>query len=281
MWLVLLFYIILCPTKLVFSCNLPKTSNSILLNQQALYSLSYSIENKDEIFFLLEINSLFSWIGLGFSESGHMLGSDLVILNQNDLIIKDMFVPWSSSPNINPIPIDDHCNDYQLLCSNIENNNQKWKVLIKRKLDTKDTQDRVINNDIYTIFAWGKETFSFHGPNRGTIKISYLLDHLHPSTQHTLKPNEIKFTNYLLTPIHTSYVLQKFIIPTTSSYVYSYSAYIDQLDLVHHFLLHDCGDNITSYPLNELQLNTPLLANWSPLGVGNCQSLVVTWIEIQ
>lgn len=139
------------------------------------------------------------WIGFGISEMGHMKGSDIVSMEFSQvgdvttLQVHDRhveFAPITVSETgtrsyDSLYPSKDVSSDWVIERSAAANGIQgaengvdgcvissaesvKRAVLISRKLDTTDIQDRAIGeNDVPIIWAWGSDSFQFHGANRG------------------------------------------------------------------------------------------------------------------
>jgi hypothetical protein len=95
--------------------------------------------NQDIVYLMLSIlASEASWFGVGFSESGHMLGADLLVVEMdNEVTFRDMFVPWDASPP-SPWPVDDSCNDWTMVCHSSADGIKSF--VFSRKISTGDTQ---------------------------------------------------------------------------------------------------------------------------------------------
>mmetsp|Transcript_54341 Transcript_54341/g.131897 ORF Transcript_54341/g.131897 Transcript_54341/m.131897 type:complete len:591 (+) Transcript_54341:425-2197(+) len=111
------------------------------------------------------------WVGLGISEAGGMLGSDMALFKTSDPeSIVDSYVVEDRFSG----PLVDECQSWQLVSSTIEDG---WLIVeMTRPLDTMDTQDLQILNDVELIAetrliaAWGdSESVSYHGFNVGKI----------------------------------------------------------------------------------------------------------------
>jgi hypothetical protein len=78
---------VLCSPMLASpTCELPFTDIPVVLelDKQASFSVSHEIK-QDRVFLKLSIlASEASWFGVGFSESGHMLGADLLVVEMED-----------------------------------------------------------------------------------------------------------------------------------------------------------------------------------------------------
>ena len=115
------------------------------------------------------------WIGFGMAEAGGMSGADLVIYETSKPdILTDAYVLRD------PQPLIDDCQDWQLV--SVLNDGGFLIVEGVRKLDTKDTQDRIVINDAEpfvvaqkVIAAWGNDTdmMTYHGKSnraRGALR---------------------------------------------------------------------------------------------------------------
>jgi DOMON domain/Copper type II ascorbate-dependent monooxygenase, N-terminal domain len=106
------------------------------------------------------------WVGFGIAETGGMKGADIIIFEAaNPTVVRDAHVLDAF------YPIDDICQDWVLSDSSTDDGYLIFEAY--RKLNTRDTQDRVIINDTDTtvlpqivIAAWGDSAaISFHGSN--------------------------------------------------------------------------------------------------------------------
>jgi len=113
------------------------------------------------------------WVALGIAEAGGMLGADIVSLtaDKSDEIIDGYILDERK------LYTDDNSQDWTLISSTVDNG---WIIVeVRRKLDTGDTQDHAIKNDIdfwvpptRLIAAWGdSESVSYHGENRASTSI--------------------------------------------------------------------------------------------------------------
>lgn len=261
----------------------------IHLDKNSGFALEFNLVDNDHIQFKFTINAAHAdWFGFGFSETGHMLGADMVVVSFPPVTggllqlprVRDMFVPWDAFPNISPKPEDDLCNDWKLLSHREIAKHGKREVILTRKLDTKDKQDRVIEPKTLAIYAYGRGEFGFHGPNRGSLAINFYgsTSNSHAALPQT-KDVHLEIKNYPLLPQHTSYVVQKFDVGEQECWAVAYRALPKQLALVHHFLVHDCGNDNTKWPLTGLEFGVPKLYDDSPMGSGACQSVVVAWAK--
>jgi hypothetical protein len=186
-----------------------------LLTQQVNYTLDYYVnETEGRLYIKLRAQTT-GFLGFGLSESGAMVGSDIVtaaIIN-NQPSVQDRFVPWDAYPFFPPTPKVDECNHWQTICGSEQNGFSEF--ILSRALDTKDPEDRKIQKgDMYIIFAWGEpgvNFVSYHGSRRGTSAVSFYNDV--PSTFEPPAEADGSITltinNYEITGDTTQYVLQK------------------------------------------------------------------------
>jgi hypothetical protein len=118
------------------------------------------------------------WVALGIAEAGGMLGADIVTLtaDKSDEIIDGYILDERK------VYTDDNSQDWTLISSTVDNG---WIIVeVRRKLDTGDTQDHAIKNDIdfwvpptRLIAAWGdSESVSYHGENRASTSVRIFAD---------------------------------------------------------------------------------------------------------
>jgi DOMON domain len=106
------------------------------------------------------------WVGFGIAEAGGMKGADMVLFEAaKPTVLRDAHVLDEF------YPIDDICQDWVLSDSRTDEGFLIFEAF--RKLNTTDTQDRVIINDSNSVItpqvvipAWGDSAaISFHGPS--------------------------------------------------------------------------------------------------------------------
>ena len=242
-------------------------AGSLILHDKVKYSVDYLVEN-NQVILRLKARNHGGFLGFGISEAGHMLGADIAVLTMNEVgvpNVQDYFVPWTAAPNISPHPIVDACNDWTMICGTNDGRGYQ-EFVVSRALDTNDTQDRAIVHGLNTIiFAWGigpeETSLTYHGPNRGTVSISFFNDE-NPAF---IPPPDadgsatLLFNNFMLRPKRTTYALQKFDLGEAETHIVAYEPLVNEADkpFVHHFLLHECGDDRLASPLNYLPLHFP------------------------
>ena len=118
------------------------------------------------------------WVGLGISEAGGMIGSDVVLFAASDpSTVVDAHVVGDRSA-----PIADDCQDWTLVDAPATGEGGWMIVEASRSIDTGDAQDRAISSgdaDLWMaptriIAAWGDDDVaSYHGNKkvRGSVRI--------------------------------------------------------------------------------------------------------------
>ena len=117
------------------------------------------------------------WVGLGISEAGGMIGSDLALFQASDpSAIVDAHIVGDRS-----MPETDDCQDWKLEAVTSKGEDGWMIVEMSRLIKTEDSQDRAIMTDIdlwaaptRIIVAWGDdESVSYHGAKRarGSVRI--------------------------------------------------------------------------------------------------------------
>ena len=116
------------------------------------------------------------WLGFGIAEAGGMLGADMALFEaaKPDKIV-DAFTDDTRFPQTDDCP-----SDWILVSSEVDEEGGFIMIEFKRKLDTKDPQDRAIFKDESTlvaphrvIAAWGDSSeVGYHGLNvaRGAVR---------------------------------------------------------------------------------------------------------------
>ena len=191
------------------------------------------------------------WIGFGFSESGGMVGSDIVTVTYDRATgtagVQDRFVLWS--PNGMPWPTQDVRNDWTLRC--YSSDAKSLTAVVTRLLDTGDTQDRAVKAEpIPVIYGWGPTTsVQYHGAYRGGTTVYFLGE----QSTFVIPPDAdgsmlLSYTPpWTLTGTRTQYVCQVFDMGNADRHVIAIEAqYIDKpyYPYVHHMLVHSCGSDL-------------------------------------
>ena len=137
-------------------------------------ALFWKVDN-EEIQFAIAVHTI-GWVGLGISEAGGMIGSDIMLFERMTNEVIDSYVIEDKGAG----PLVDDCQDWTLVNATILED-EGWMIIeVKRALDTLDTQDIPIVNDeelwsapTRIIAAWGDDTqsVSYHGQNKARASI--------------------------------------------------------------------------------------------------------------
>ena len=189
-----------------------------------------------------------------------MTGADMLLFEaRTPLVIRDAHVRDER------FPIDDDCQDWQLVNSTVD---EGFLLLqVRRKLDTGDTQDWPIRNDsdltIPTsriIAAWGDdEIVSYHGPHNARGAIRWFRSDNEPESQLFHAQMDSQATahfvlgahNHSIQPIETEYaqfcfgytdLVENMGVPLGSAAagmtLIGFEPMVDNARYVHHFVLH-------------------------------------------
>jgi len=132
--------------------------------------------NNEEIQFAIAVHTI-GWVGLGISEAGGMIGSDMMLFESSSPnTVIDSYVIEDKGAG----PLTDDCQDWILVNATVVEE-EEWMIIeVKRALDTFDTQDIPIVNDeelwsapTRIIAAWGDngQSVSYHGQNKARASI--------------------------------------------------------------------------------------------------------------
>lgn len=240
------------------------------------------------------------WIGFGLSESGHMLGSDIVSVSFHDdkISADDRYVNWTAFPFTTGqqlYPYLDTQNDWTLLCGDASDT--ELTAIVQRNLDTKDINDRVFKKgSLPVVYAWGNTTeIDYHGPNRGTAAVSFIEDPSvlpFPPADATGTIDVLFNPGYVLEGRDTYYICQSFDLGTEDLQVVAVAPLLNSSSqvnqLAHHILFHNYGSTITSDYNFHVGATTPCFARkgtghdlsaegTSPLGRAQNQGLISAW----
>jgi hypothetical protein len=200
-----------------------------------------------------------AWFAFGLSEAGGMLGSDILTIEikSSSAIVVDRYVPWTGAPldqSPLPYPVEDESQDWMLTC--YSNDRSLARATVRRKLITKDPQDRpIVPGIIPVIYAWGNGSLGYHGSNRGSIGITFISDTPNGNNgAYDFQPPadsddnfEVGFTpGFSSRPITTQYVCQAYDIGSELRQIVAVEqVYHDTLygQYVHHVLIHACGSD--------------------------------------
>jgi len=247
-------------------------ATSLALKQSTVASpstlaLYYRVLDASTLELTLETDAA-GWVSIGLSETGHMLGSDMAVINLNDSGVPqvlDMHAFWTASPLVDssgapvdpaPTPVLDAQQDWTLTCSVVSSG--QYQYTITRSLVTTDTmQDRpVVDAFQHVVFAWADQeanTFAYHEANRGNTQLNFF------SSPETFTPpsdvdghvdivmSDIPVSNSLV----TQYICQGFDVGEgTQRHVVAFEPLVDGTgnQYLHHLLVHMCGNSSTTYP---------------------------------
>jgi hypothetical protein len=260
-------------------------THKLTLDAAKEYTVNYKVDEEDEKLILRLRAKHTGYLGFGFSETGFMAGADIVTVSMSssgEPSVIDRFADWDAHPFAGPTPHVDKCNQWETLCASEENGYTDF--VISRPLDTQDSEDRAIKNGAMpVIFAWGEsDTFVYHGANRGSTRIAFFSD---VKTEFEVPAESDGFVeafinNYSLGSDKTQYVLQKIDIGPETRHIIAIEPFIrdEDKEFAHHIVIHDCGVNEATPPLNFLPLNTPInVGGISVLGIGACTGMVSAW----
>ena len=184
------------------------------------------------------------WLGVGFSETGHMLGADIVTVSvdatSNITTVTDRNCPWSamplqSAPSIFPVADSPQCSqDWGLVCG--FGTAAYTEVWITRQLNTGDPQDRQLGTGLTTlIYAWGGSGASL-SVDFGTSGATPAF--VPPSDTATYV--DLNFSTYLTYGVDTQYVCQGFQLDGSQRHVVAVNVLLPSgpfLPLIHHVLV--------------------------------------------
>jgi hypothetical protein len=152
------------------------------LNEDGTYILKWKLSSdQSSITVMTSITgSSPQWIGLGVSEVGHMLGSDIVtVLYNTSPVLTDNWVDWYAyDPSVgypsSLYPTPDTYNNWLLSCAS--KSSGVLMTIMSRALDTGDGQDRaIVSGPNHIIWAWGTTPYVSHhlSENRGSSSVTF------------------------------------------------------------------------------------------------------------
>jgi len=209
------------------------------------------------------------WLGFGIAEAGGMLGADMALFEA----AKPDEIVDAHTGNVRFPQLDDCPSDWELVSSEVDVDSGFIMIEFKRKLDTKDPQDRVIFNDESTmivphrvIAAWGDSPqVAYHGLNvaRGAIRFYGTGDYqttfdkamseqsegafMVASIEHLVSINE---TEYAYTCFTRNDLIAQGVPNTTDLLnIIGFEPIIqkDREAYVHHYILHGYGEDHCPY----------------------------------
>jgi hypothetical protein len=134
-------------------------------------AIFWTVDESDIIHFAIAVRAV-GWVGIGISEAGGMLGSDIALFAASSpSVLVDAHVIDDLS-----MPMTDECQNWNLEDGTMGTGEDGWMIVeISRSIDTGDAQDRpiVYDVDLWTaptriIAAWGDDdAVSYHGEKKG------------------------------------------------------------------------------------------------------------------
>ena len=126
------------------------------------------------------------WVGFGISESGGMIGGDEFVASVDDTTGAVTSGDYHSTVQDGTAPILDDCDDWVVVSGT--QTTESTVIVVRRKLDTGDTQDWPILNETMStrvMLAYGNtDDFGYHGNDqRATTKIDFYNEDLSPAIQ--------------------------------------------------------------------------------------------------
>ena len=278
------------------------------LSSSPLYTLSWNISSDSTtITFMISITGTTitpKWIGFGLSESGHMLGSDIVTVVYNTgtgaATITDNWVDWApmdptqGTPDVGPGTnllglTQDTYQNYNLICATSAS--LTLTAVITRAINTGDGQDRVIvSGNMPVVYAWGTTSLvTYHSSNRGSSAVTFFGPTIPAYPSDANGYEALEFSSFTMSAIKTQYVCQMFDVGTTPRHVIQAQVLIQgaAATYAHHLLVHACGTSATSVNTNlniytspnPCQSSSSSAEGNSPLGATPCNSLIYGWAK--
>uniref|UniRef100_A0A8C4S9T8 DOMON domain-containing protein n=1 Tax=Erpetoichthys calabaricus TaxID=27687 RepID=A0A8C4S9T8_ERPCA len=210
------------------------------LDSANLVSISWGFDNNGGPITFQVVANTTGWVGFGFSPSGSMTGSDVVIGGVNP----DGTVYFDRHATGNTLPLVDAKQDYTLI--DLKESGSTTTMTFSRQLQTCDTDDLPITaTPMILIYAYGSnDIISYHGASRGA-KVINLLNYA-GSVQSAVNYSyfDLTATKFTVPHLTTFYYCKIVQLPSFSQK--NHIIRIDPLiqkgneDLVHHMLLYTC-----------------------------------------
>ncbi|KAL6747241.1 PHM/PNGase F domain-containing protein [Haematococcus lacustris] len=233
--------------------------------------------------FAIAVAGKYKMVGLGISNSGGMMGADIMILKKQESItagstwqIGDYFSTEEEAPVL------DEQQDYNLL--SITQNSLLTTAVVRRALDTCDMADIQVFNDTDQTIIWAyAEAFGYHGQTRGqlplrlnpatyntTLNVTGAGSNLGNLTEYTYRLGQtfqdpadlaqlpLSVHTYRVPAATTTYTCTGLPLPDdgTKKHIIRYEPVVTS-PLVHHMILYACSKA-------PARLNTPLVCNEVP-----------------
>jgi len=282
------------PTGSLASAGCPGSgwTGTRTLNAGAEFTLSYKVDQPNELLVIRLRAKTTGWLGFGLSESGHMIGADIVTATVEDGIarLEDRFTAWDAYPLSFIAPEKDKCQHWTTVCA--FEDGTYTDMILSRPLNTSDSQDRpIVQGEMFIIYAWGlADTVAYHGSRRGSTSPSFV-----PPADATATV-DITLNNFRMENRRTQYVLQLVDLTATNRHVVAVEPLIKPADqafvrkctsaqhndtlwvtniwYTDHILVHDCGP-VNFFPLagRPLPVGSPVATATpiSPLGISPCK----------
>jgi len=252
------------------------------------------------------------WVGVGFSETGHMLGSDFFVVNRRSdsteaFEVTDYAMYWTAWPLLNattqlpvepaPVPHRDYVQDWSIACAAV-NAEGRIAVTVVRALDTGDVhEDRaVVNGSMHVIFAWAADLVSrellYHSPaHRGNTQINFLGE---PAPKYKVPADadghfDAVLSGFVSTMLPTQYVCQSFDLGAPTRHLVAFEPVVRGVpgaSLVHHMNVYLCGNAADQPPLTTNRPGADATAcgfadvlhrGGSPMFASACRVLAFAW----
>lgn len=274
------------------------------LNEAKSYELKWKLSaDMKSITMLASIQDLVgpTWIGIGISEVGHMLGSDLIqVVNTIDddgepnIFIRDSHVEWYAMDpaRLTPKmmhPTTDTYQSSELICTT--RTDDKLMFIFTRPLDTTDLQDRaIVAGNVPVIWAYGTgHDVHYHYQNRGSTGVTFFGGGSMDDPPDTNGHVDLVFSAGFTTSVKekTQYACQSFDMGEEVRHVVAANAVLsgEAVKMAHHIIVHACGHHPGDIfnlhrdgPSVCLDKNhDPDAYGNSPLGSMECTTLVYGW----
>ncbi|XP_066533801.1 DBH-like monooxygenase protein 2 homolog [Hoplias malabaricus] len=221
----------------------------------------------DSIVFELSVKTT-GWVGFGFSHNGGMTGADIVTggVGPNGVYFTDRHSVGNS------LPLEDEQQDYGLL--SLTETDGQTVMKFQRSISACDENDYPITvMAVKLIYAYGKtDDFTYHGSQRGTKEVN-LLKFMPKASLPDSRYFDLTMTNFTVPAQETTYHCKIMRIPALDQkyHIYRVEPLIENVDLVHHMVLHHCPPTVTSPkegPCFSDQIQTDCIQIVAAWGVG-------------
>ncbi|CAH1233754.1 MOXD1 [Branchiostoma lanceolatum] len=218
-----------------------------VLDENGDFLLSWTFDD-EQIEFEARVKTR-GWLGLGLSPNGGMPGSDIVIgwVKDGQTHLTDRYADEKA------LPPEDESQDWELL-SGYENDTHTV-LRFKRKLQTCDVRDRVINKDtLRVLWAWNDEDPdddagpAYHLQNRGVRSSVFLRNNIESETVPSIiQSYDVTMKNATIPPKRTAYWCRLVEMPKlqTKHHIFKVQSVITPGNegMVHHMIVYKCHPN--------------------------------------